>query len=253
MAGFIGTILKNSKSELSSLFGSGKRGTSALGMAVGAGGFAGRMALGTTLGRTALGGVLGGAYGAITDDSWNINSRFDAAVKGMVGGAAIGLGASVAWKTAKYADNLALKAVKNPMGVAAGVEGLSKGAIGMGPTLGRAGMNVARGGLGMAGSAINFAARHPLALAGMAGLAYGAGGAIDMVNDSLYGTSVLQDNPYTDLTETQMNLAMKEEVQAANSMSMGQVSPMGGVRPARASLMASTNGLVQGLHRGRHR
>lgn len=253
MAGFIGTILKNSKAEMASLFRSGSRGPSVMGAIAGTGAFAGKMALGTTLGRTALGGAVGGIHGAVTDDSWSMNGRFDAAVRGALGGAAIGLGASVAWKSARYADDLALRAVRNPAGVAQGVEGLSKGIVGMGPSLARGGIGATKAGLGMAGSAINFAASHPLLVAGAAGLAYGAGGAVDAVNDSLYGTSVLQDSPYDDLTETQMNIAMKEEVQAANSMSMGQVSPMGGVRPARASLMASTNGLVQGLHRGRHR
>jgi hypothetical protein len=111
------------------------------------------------------------------------------------------------------------------------------------------------GGMGMrmAGGAINFMAAHPgMTMLGV-GAAYAASPAIDIANDQAYGTSVMEDNPYGDLSEAQMNYALGQESEAAHLLSQSQVAPMGGMMPARQMLMGSTNGLVQGLHRGRHR
>ena len=67
------------------------------------------------------------------------------------------------------------------------------------------------------------------------------------------GVSVMEENPYGDLSETQMNYKIEQETGAAGLLSQSAVSPMGRITPARQMLTGSTAGLVQGLHRGRHR
>ena len=109
-----------------------------------------------------------------------------------------------------------------------------------------AGIGIARG----VAPAIEAVSRYPALALGTAGVGYFGGKVLLGMGGE---ESILSDNPYGDLTDTQMNTRLNQEMGAAALLQESSVMPMGRTTPARRMLMNSTNGLVQGMHRGRHR
>jgi len=162
------------------------------------------------------------------------------AFKGTAGGA-VGAG-KLAWKGVKGIGGWAQKAWDDP-------GRLLPGAVMNAPNiLGSA----ARGGAGAvnaAGTAAGFALKHPFMTVGGAGAAYG-------------GYSMLSASGGTDsptLQGAQVNTNYDAQMAATDFMSRGNYAPTGQVGPApvmmgpqQRSFRESTDGLVQGLSRGRH-
>ena len=186
----------------------------------------------STIGSTLMGAAGGGMYNYATSPYDSSQLTLESMLRGAVVGGVGGFGVSAMYKAGKFGTQYI---AKNPGASAKFV--------------GRSASRMATG----AGRVINFAARHPALTAGGIGAAYMAGGIADMVNDKMYGQSVLENNPYQDLTDARMGTNLRQEEGAANLLQQGGVAPMGGMVPARRMLMESTNGLVQGLHRSRHR
>lgn len=171
-----------------------------------------RATLGGSIRRMATGTVLGGLYGGATSD-WSAG--------GVLSGAATGLGIGflTARAPAGLYRNAAGKRVKSPMVGTA----LARDLLGATPRTAWAGLKTAGSvGASAAWGAGKFAYRHPFAAAGLAGMGIGA---YSMLSSST-GTNVD---------------AMAESAEMAGGTST--LSPV---------FEASTDNLVQGLHRGRH-
>lgn len=197
---------------------------------------------------TMTGGFVGGAYNYMDSDYDSSNLTAQSVIKGAVLGAAAGFGVASAFKTARWGAKRAYRGLDNM--TARDVENFSERLVK--GTASRA-WNITDKTARVAGGMINFAARHPLLAVGAVAAPMAAMSGLEMYQNEMYGQSVLEDNPYTDLTEVEMNTALNREAGAAEMVQQNAVMPMGRVMPARAMLMNSTQGLVQGLHRGRHR
>jgi len=107
-----------------------------------------------------------------------------------------------------------------------------------------AGKGVGKAGLGLA----SFAIQHPVGLAAAGGAAYGLA----------YATRLAGPGSPT-MRGAKVNTQYDRQAIAACEMNEGVLAPTGMVgtmpmmaRPMQDALQNSTNGLVQGLHRGRH-
>jgi len=165
-------------------------------------------------GATAAGAVWGAGIGAAA----GAYSENGSIVGGMVAGTAIGAGGALGVKTA--------------MGIAPYAAGMTKASYGVG----------------------KFIARHPLGVtataAGVAGaVAFGPGAL-----DSYYrGESPNMSGAYSQQTPAEAQIRLRQEMGAARLMQTG-IAPTGNVGSMRAAMLQqSTQGLVQGLHRSRHR
>jgi len=201
---------------LSALWGAGQ-------YAAKAGKAVARTGMGPMVGGAAIGGIYGAFRGDVTG-AGRAEEIFKHAALGAIGGA--GLKAGI-----KYGPGLVKKGFR--------------------PTM-SAGATAARGAWG----AGKFAARHPWATAATVG---GIGGALYMGGrgGATPGTSPT-------LSGAAMNYNFNNQAIASNELMAGSLAPMGFVGTApeyqqhmsqqmnRARMAQSTQGLVQGLHRGRH-
>jgi hypothetical protein len=194
---------------------------------------------GIGLGRTLLGGTVGGIAGLATADSNTATGMFQNMLTGAALGAGIGFGVGHVGTMARGLIRApqTIRAARAARAMGAGpLEALSfgrqaargssllknvteagRGALGTASAVGRAGLRTA-------GTVAPFVARHPLASLGIAGAGMG-----------MYGLASVAER--------------------AGVPSSGFIPGMGATRNQIADMMFmdSTQGLVQGLHQGRHR
>ena len=189
------------------------------------------------------GGIIGGAYGALSTDEYSSNQVFRNALIGAAAGAGIGaattkFGIGVMKEMGQGIGSLGKRAIMSspkaiaPSHIRSGAT-LFGADLTMKESISYYGNRLAQGGIarlgrkaGRVGAGIgNFAMNHPYMATGIAAGTYGVASNIGAgMNSSGY---------------TQEN-AEAMSIQAGTSS------------PSRQMLMNSTNGLVQGMHRGRH-
>lgn len=185
------------------------------------------------VGRIGLGAGIGAGVGFFGTDYESLTMTFGAMTKGAIFGGLIGatpLAAKTGWK------------LNRAIGRRIGISPLRAGTI-----TGYAG---ARGATRLGFRAGRFAFEHPLMTAGAVGagaatLAYGGGGGQSMTSPTLTGAA--------------MNVNYNRQAAAAYELQMSGISPIGqmGTAPQmmgsmHRAMQHSTEGLVQGMHRGRH-
>jgi hypothetical protein len=223
---------------------------------------AGSFGLGTTIGRTALGAGVGAAYAGATSPYDSRNLTFSRVFEGAVLGAVGGLGLSGVVHAGTYAGKKAYRqaiaAGKDPSGTLLKIGTGTAGALDqIGYSLGRT-ANVAWSAGGVSKSVAAFGldqlTKHPLGIIGGTA-AIAASYPIFKAFEGQqwnYGSSVMNGGG-GDLSNASMVLAASQEQQALEALTFGSIMPTGGISSSRAQLMGSTAGLVQGLHRNRHR
>jgi hypothetical protein len=183
----------------------------------------GKMAIGGAGSRMLLGGVVGGAYQALTSDKRDINQKMTDIFKGVAIGAAVG-GISRAITPALTSSGVKVPLLK-PLST-------GKGLLNLGKNTGRAALNIADLGL-----------KHPLLVAG--GVATGVGLSIANSGGPHQYSSILKG-------QTNIQLNSEPEIGEVNT----GISPMGGMTSGTGirnrQLMESSYGIVQGSHHSRH-
>lgn len=236
----------------------------------------GKLATGHVAGRMALGAGIGGAWGFLGSGYDSPSLRLEAAAKGALFGGAIGGATWALPRAAKGAWKLNQKAGRHAVWSAAGelgmgqftrtnpftgavmtagrrhvgtMEALKASPLGLAGKGALGASNVAAGGLMKAGT---WAFEHPVMAAGIG--AAGVGGVAYMNRDT----------PSPTMTgATMMNVNYNQQAIMADQMMTGGMRPgqygTGHIGPApqmmgrmHRSMMQSTYGLTQGLHRGRH-
>jgi len=187
------------------------------------------------------GGIIGGAYGALSTNEYSSNQAFRNALVGAAAGAGIGAAVTnTAFRMYGAAGKGLLSAGRNAIiapAKATAPSHIRSGAtlfgtdLTMKESISYYGNRIKQGGIARMGSRVgrvgagigNFAMNHPYMATGIAAGTYGVA--------SMAGS---QSSGYT------------QENAEAMAIQAGTSSP------SRQMLMNSTNGLVQGMHRGRH-
>lgn len=234
------------------------------------------------IGRTAFGAGVGATVGFFGSDYESPTLTANAVLRGAMFGAVTGFGTATAGRAAmkglRANQALGRRAYMSKLAGPRMASGdfFSYGAIGapltekevlrrmVGPATafkssplgfitGRFGRAGVRGGKGL-GKLVQktamFALEHPVATAGIIGAGALAGAATGFTED-----------PFVSPTLSGANVSTKYNQQAiaARELQMSMIAPVGAVGPApqmlgnmQRKMMQSTDGLVQGLHRGRH-
>lgn len=182
--------------------------------------------LGSIGGRVGIGAVVGGLYGGLTSESNLAKNTFGDTIAGALTGAGIGFGVSVLPSVAKWAIS------------ERGVQAINKAVVGMGYPALRGAKNVGQG-------VLNFILNYP-----SISIAAGLGGL------GLYGLASSGYGQTNASTRAMSAMAIQRGTNSALPMSQGAnyIQSTPGYRPAKYRMLEeSTNGLVQGLHHGRHR
>lgn len=189
------------------------------------------------IGRTLFGAGIGGIAGFATSDYQSPTLRADAAIRGAMWGGMLGFGTAVGPKLLKAGWKSNLSIGKR----LAGTESFWKG-FGASPAARLTG-GVAKGAFRTG----RFMFEHPLLTAGAVGVA-GAG---------MYAAGTPFRSPTMSGAEVDINY--NRQAIAAQELQTAGISPMGMVGTApqmmgqmHRAMARSTNGLVAGLHRGRH-
>lgn len=175
-----------------------------------------------------IGGVAGGIGAAVSDDSNNPNARLGNILRGAAMGAGAvattGLGLAVGRHAIK---NVSLQGSWNA----------AKRMYGAGKGVGKTGLSLA-----------SFAIQHPVGIAAAGAGIYGLS----------YATRIAGPGSPT-MRGARVNTQYDRQAAAAQEMNEGILAPTGMVgtmpmmaRPMQDALQNSTDGLVQGLNRGRH-
>lgn len=181
--------------------------------------FAGRMAVGNVLQRSMLGATVGGFSGLVGSDAENATNRVGDIAKGALFGATIGAAAGR-------------------------IPALGRSLWDNKQAFGKLGLSAGKHGLNMAQWVLNNPTATLMTVGGIGAAYAGMNAAVDQSSPTMEGTA--------------MNLTMNQQAaqqQAVFNQFGGAVAPQQTVMPmARYQQMAnSTQGLVQGLHAGRHR
>ena len=196
---------------------------------------------GGTAGRMALGGAAGGMYGAVAGDYETGTMRLNSMAHGALLGASAGALAGILPRQgAQFAKDFWSKL---PAAWAAR-QRVASGA-----------MNLADKSLRAGGSIAGFAINHPYATGGILA---GAGGAAAMgmsefnrpfMSPTLSGAPVNSDYDQQAIAVANMQSGVLPSGQMGT---LPQMAPSM-MSPAKQDFQQSTDGLVQGLHQGRHR